>query len=496
MKLGVRAPEFPQDVDWFNTPHPLGLGKDLKGKVVLIDFWTFCCINCMHVLPDLKRLEKKYSEELVVIGAHSAKFNNEKISENIRKSLMRYEIEHPVFNDHDMILWRASGVSAWPTLLLVDTQGRAVLQVSGEGNYEILDAAIQELIRIGERDGTLKRGVLPLRPEQDQKEAETLRFPGKIRAYPGRLVITDSNHNRIVITDVNGKIEEIIGSGEEGRSDGDFSAAQFHHPQGAILSGDFIYIADTENHLLRRADLKNKIVETIAGTGDGMRTRPMFEGQPQKALRVPLNSPWDVAQLGDFLYIAMAGSHQIWRYDLKKHDIKTYAGTGAESIVDGAIKHSAFSQPSGIVSDGTSRLYIADSEVSAVRWIDTEKEQVYTLVGTGLFDFGDRDGSFESALFQHGLGVDAAGNKVYFADTYNDRIKELNLETKRVESIFGRGKEGYKDGAAGEAGFFEPGGLSVLDDKIYVADTNNHKIRVCDLKTKQVSTLEIKFEGA
>ncbi len=491
--LGIRAPEFPQGVDWFNVPRPLTMRGDLKGKIVLIDFWTFCCINCMHVLPDLAKLEKKYPNELVVVGAHSAKFANEKISENIRKSIMRYEVAHPVLNDRDMFLWQQYGVSAWPTLVLVDPRGRLVLQVSGEGNYEALDMAIAELIRIGERDGTVKRGPLELKKESDAMESEMLRFPGKVRAYPDRLIISDSNHNRILVTDLNGQIQEIIGSGEEGWEDGSFSAAQFHHPQGAVLDGDFIYVADTENHLLRRADLKNKTVETIAGTGQKMPGRLVHRKKPYKGLNVPLNSPWDLAVLDGKIYIAMAGAHQIWVYDPNLDSVEQFAGTGAESIKDGPLKSAVFSQPSGITADAEKKLlFVADSEVSAVRMIDLDKKEVRTLVGTGLFDFGDKDGNFDTALFQHGLGVDVSGGKVYFSDTYNDRIKEMDLERKQVKSIFGSGKEGLKDGKGSAAEFYEPGGLSVLGDKIYVADTNNHKIRAADLKTGEVTTLDVR----
>lgn len=488
IQFGVRAPEFPKGLDWFNTPKPLTLA-DLKGKVVLLDFWTFCCINCMHVIPDLKKLEAKYPNELVVVGVHSAKFDNEKISGNIKASILRYELKHPVVNDHEMLLWRQYGVSSWPTIAVLDPEGRVVLQVAGEGNYDILDEAIGELIRIGERDGKLVRGSFELKQESDGMESEMLRFPGKVRAYPDRLIIADSNHNRILVTNLAGEILETIGSGNEGREDGTFAEAQFNHPQGIALDGDFIYIADTENHLLRKADLKNRVVETIAGTGQQALGR--YPGG--KALEVPLNSPWDIVKHGDDFYVAMAGAHQIWVYRPKKKAVvEPLAGNGGESIVDGSFRSSAFSQPSGLASDGKNRIYVADSEVSAVRFIDLKAEEVETLVGTGLFDFGDQDGKFGAARFQHCLGIEVKGDKVYLADTYNDRIKELDLARGKVRSIFGTGKEGFRDGKAGEAQFYEPGGLSVLEDKLYVADTNNHKIRVCDLKTGEVTTLVIR----
>ncbi|MBI4971163.1 MAG: redoxin domain-containing protein [Candidatus Omnitrophica bacterium] len=493
IKLGVHAPQFPYGLDWFNVNQSLAI-EDLRGKVVLLDFWTFCCINCMHIIPDLKKLEAKYPNELVVVGVHSAKFDNEKASENIRKSILRYELKHPVVNDHDMVLWRQYAVSSWPTLALVDTEGRVVLQVSGEGNYEVLDQAIAELIRLGKRDSTLKSGPFALKLEQDGMESSPLRFPGKIRAYADRLVIADSNHNQILVTDLNGNILETIGSGREGKKDEKFSEAEFNHPQGVALDGDFIYVTDTENHLLRRADLKKKTVETVAGTGVQAPGRVQTK-KPFKGLDVPLNSPWDIVKIGDDFYIAMAGAHQIWKFYPQKGTVEPYAGNGGESILDGPLSFSAFSQPSGLATDGKAVLYVADSEVSAARYVDVNAGRVRTLVGTGLFNFGDRDGDFDTALFQHGLAIDVRGDKVYFADTYNDRIKELDLKKKTVKSIFGSGQAGYRDGKGADTQFYEPGGLSVLGDKIYVADTNNHKIRVCDLKTGEVTTLVVKAKA-
>jgi thiol-disulfide isomerase/thioredoxin len=114
----VRAPEFPAGMQWLNTATPLRLA-DLRGKIVLLDFWTYCCINCMHIIPELTALERKYPNELVVIGVHSAKFHNEGDSENIRQAILRYEIQHPVVNDRDFRIWRSYAVRAWPTLMVI-----------------------------------------------------------------------------------------------------------------------------------------------------------------------------------------------------------------------------------------------------------------------------------------------------------------------------------------------------------------------------------------
>ncbi|HEX2869201.1 MAG TPA: thioredoxin-like domain-containing protein [Ignavibacteriales bacterium] len=128
------APEFPDGLDWLNVDHPIKL-SDLRGKVVLLDFWTFCCINCMHIIPDLKKLEAKYPGELAVIGVHSAKFLSEQETGNIRQAILRYDIEHPVVNDKDFKIWTSYGANAWPTVVLIDPRGDVVGHHSGEGVY-------------------------------------------------------------------------------------------------------------------------------------------------------------------------------------------------------------------------------------------------------------------------------------------------------------------------------------------------------------------------
>ena len=286
------------------------------------------------------------------------------------------------------------------------------------------------------------------------------------------------------ITDFAGKLIETIGGGAAAAKDGDFSQSSFNRPQGLALDSDVLYVADTENNLIRRVDLKTKKVETIAGTGK----LEDFNGKGGKAKTTGLRSPWDLSLVGKNLYIAMAGSHQIWRMDLEKNVLEPYAGTQAEARLDGKIGESAFAQPSGIVSNGKS-LFVADSESNIIREINFQEETVETLVGGDLFDFGDIDGEEDDVRLQHPLGVALYNDKVLIADTYNHKIKLLDPDAKTVITFLGTGKSGQTDGKTPT--FYEPGGLSVADGKIFVADTNNHAIRVVDLKTKEVSTLKI-----
>jgi thiol-disulfide isomerase/thioredoxin len=480
------APELEGGTAWLNTAAPIRL-KDLKGKFVLLDFWTYCCINCIHTLPDLARLEKKYANQLVVIGVHSAKFDNEKDSEAIRKAILRYEIEHPVVNDPEMKIWRSYGARAWPTLALIDPEGNHMGNASGEGNFELIDKILTKYIPKFREKKVLNEKPIKFELARFSETGRSpLFFPGKVLADQGsnRLFIADSTHHRIVITNLEGKKIAVAGNGLAGKADGDFDSASFNDPQGLAVKGDLLFVADRKNHLIRELDLKRKKVRTVAGSGDQGTDRRVDSGKP---LEVGLNSPWDLTLIGDDLYIAMAGFHQIWKFDLKKEDLKTFAGAGPENIRDGPLNRALFAQPSGLTTDGKV-IYVADSEVSAIRAVPLDGDSpVTTLVGEGLFDFGDVDGTGEKVRLQHALGVGFKDGKVYIADTYNSKIKVLDPQTKECKTFLG----GQGDGWIGGPLFLEPGGLSFAGDKLFVADTNAHRIRVVDLKAKKVSTLKL-----
>jgi DNA-binding beta-propeller fold protein YncE len=481
----IHAPEITGGRGWLNTDKPLSIAA-LKGKIVLLDFWTYGCINCIHIIPDLKKLEAKYAKELVVIGIHSAKFQNEKETENIRRIILRYEIEHPVYNDSEYAVWQSYGIRAWPTQVLIDPAGYIVGGVSGEGNYDVIDQTIAKIVEEARKRGELNEEPLKLVLERAKVGDLPLAFPGKILAdaKTDRLFIADSNHNRLVVTKLDGTLVETIGTGDAGAADGAFDKATFYRPQGLALDGDSLYVADTENHLIRRVDLKTHNVETIAGTGQ--QTHDYFKSGPARS--VALSSPWDLQLVGRVLYIAMAGPHQIWQLDLDKNEVSTFAGSGREARIDGPLRESGFAQPSGLANDGKN-LYVADSESNIIRAIDINGGAVKTLVGGDLFEFGDVDGTGDDVRLQHPLGLASYGNKILIADTYNHKIKELDPKQEKVTTFLGTGKPGQADGTA--PSFYEPGGLTLANGNLYIADTNNHAIRVVDLKTKRVSTLRL-----
>jgi sugar lactone lactonase YvrE/peroxiredoxin len=444
---------------WFNVQKPL-TAQDLQGRVVLLDFWTYGCINCMHVMPDLKALEEKYKARgVVVIGVHSGKFDDEKDQENIRAAIMRNDLHHPVVDDSEYKVWEAFGVQAWPTLIVVGTNGEVALTVRGEGHRQELDDAIKQALDDGKKRGDLKDTPLALRTEQGEKKA--LAYPGKIIAGADRLYIADTNHNRVLEAQPNGEVVQRFEGG-------------FLRPQGLALDGTTLYVADTGNHVVKAIDLRTKAVRTVAGTGEKGRPR---EGD---ALQSKLASPWDVLVLSGVLYVANAGTHQLVAVENGK--LRVAAGSGREARVDGPAASAALAQPSGLATDGAS-VFFADSEASSVRRYDPKARTVETLVGKDLFDFGDEDGRFADARLQHCLGLAFDGGALYVTDTYNHKVKRLDLQARTVGTVFGDRKH---------AALYEPGGLAVLGGKLYVADTNHSRIVVYDPKTKVERELVLK----
>ena len=484
----VHAPELVPNMGWLNTTGPLRLSHELKGQVVLLDFWTYACINCMHILPDLAYLEDKYKNQpFQVIGVHSAKFKNESSSANIEEAIKRYGIRHPVVVDKQMAIWEKYSVHSWPTFILIDSRGYVVGETSGEGQREVLDKAVQQVLDEGRKNHSLASAPLHLQPTElmDSKSSAAttpLSFPGKILADAAskRLFIADSGHNRIVIStlpDASGKsvLLGVVGSGKIGSADGNFAAASFHSPQGMALKGDTLFVADTNNHLIRAIDLATSTVKTIAGTGQ--------QGQDRTGGAIgtaqALNSPWDVALLNNSLIIAMAGTHQIWRMDLPSGKVQAWAGNGREDIVDGPLMEASFAQPSGLaVLHG--HVYEADAEVSGIRDIDPVAGTVKTVVGVGLFDFGDIDGKGSVVRLQHAIGIAAWGDVLLVADTFNHKLKRIDPATKESKTVAGTGKPGSELNGK-NVSFAEPSGVSVIGNTAFVADTNNNRVVEGDL---------------
>ncbi|QNP71426.1 redoxin domain-containing protein [Streptomyces roseirectus] len=458
-RVRVRAPELIGKGGWLNTGDRQYTLSDLRGRIVVLDFWTFCCINCLHVLDELRELEERHADTVVVIGVHSPKFVHEAEHQAVVDAVERYGVEHPVLDDPELATWKQYAVRAWPTLVVIDPEGYVVAQHAGEGHVHAIERLVTELEAEHAAKGTLRRGDGPyVAPEP---EPTALRFPGKALVLPsGHFLVSDTTRHQLVELAEDGEsVVRRIGSGARGFTDGTAATAAFSEPQGlALLDDGAVIVADTVNHALRRVDLATGDVTTLAGTG-----RQWWQGSPTSgpAREIDLSSPWDVALFGGRVWIAMAGVHQLWAYDPAGGTVSVAAGTTNEGLVDGPGAQAWFAQPSGLAATDD-RLWLADSETSALRWVDPDGT-VHTAIGTGLFDFGHRDGAAGQALLQHPLGVTALPDgSVAISDTYNHALRRYDPATGEVTTL--------------ATDLREPSDAVLVGDDLVVVESARHRL--------------------
>jgi sugar lactone lactonase YvrE/thiol-disulfide isomerase/thioredoxin len=454
-----RAPDLDRVGTWLGTDRPLLLRGALKGRVVLLDFWTSGCVNCLHALPVYRALEERLrGQPFQVVGIHSGKFEAEKEVSAVAEAMARHGIDHPVGTDSDLVVWDQYAIHGWPTAVLVDARGYAVAWFRGEPELGTLTAWVQAALDDGRARGVLAPGPAEFR-RPGPGETGPLAFPGKVLLLSaGGLAVADSGHHRLLLLDAAGKLVRAVGSGLEGFSDGTADVASFRSPQGLAERDGALYVADTGNHAVRKVDLPSGRVETLAGTGR------KAEGAIQPAAdarTASLRSPWDLTFLGDTLWIAMAGSHQLWRLDVRSGALSAGAGSGREGLDDGPLAEATFAQPSGLATDGHV-LYVADSEASAIRRVDPAAGTVRTLAGEGLFDFGLRDGPLARARFQHPQGLALGGGALWVSDTFNGAVRRISLADGQVSTV--------------ARSLAQPGGLTVAGGRLVVADTDHHRL--------------------
>lgn len=473
MNARVVAPELPPNLDWINTDQPPSLDA-LRGRVVLINFWTYDCVNCINLLPDLRYFENKYHDGVSVLGVHAPKYDTQRQPGAVLKAVNRHHIRHPVASDPGYLAWQAYGVQAWPTLAVIDAQGQLAALLPGEGRRQETDALVANLLDEAAASDTrvYESGVNAVRPEP----RAPLRFPGKLLATESSLWIADSGHNRILECNHDGRIRRQFGSGNPGYWDGRGQDSGFTDPQGMAIVKDALYVADSGNHAIRRIRLLDGEIETVAGTGALGHDLPHEYIEPTK---VAMSAPSDVAALGDNLYIAVSGQNQIWQLVLNRNKLSALAGSGQLGIADGSGLAACFAQPSSLSVIGQ-QLVVADSAGSAIRLLRLLDNRVSTLIGTGLYDFGDVAGKREAARLQHPLAVCAdARGLVFVADSYNGKIKALNLRSGELRAL----NLPYR--------FQEPAGLSMAAGALWIANTNAHEIVRVDLGSGQVKRLTI-----
>ena len=431
----LRAPEL-TGRGWLNTGgQDLSL-EELRGRIVVLDFWTFCCVNCLHVLDELRPLEEKYADSLVLIGVHSPKFEHEADADALAAAVERYAVHHPVLDDPELATWQAYTARAWPTLVVIDPEGYIVASMSGEGHAHGLSVLVEELIAEHSAKGTLRQGDSPYAAPPPPETA--LRFPGKAAVLPdGSFVVSDTTHHQVVHLEPDLVTERARfgGPGVLNEPQGVLALP----PETAERVGYDVVIADSVNHQVRGLRLADGSLTLLAGTGRQLRER----SGSGPALKQDLSTPWDVAWFIDRVVIAMAGVHQLWALHLAAdpadNTVAVLGGTSSEGIRDGAADEAWFAQPSGLaVSADGRRLWVADSETSALRSLDLTDEGfvVGTHVGQGLFDFGHRDGPAQQALLQHPLGVTVLPDgSVAVSDTYNGAVRRFDPVAREVSTL-------------------------------------------------------------
>jgi thiol-disulfide isomerase/thioredoxin len=484
-----KAPELIGDT-WFGTENPrLGIA-DFKGRFLLLDFWTLCCVNCHHVLAELRPVEEAFKDVLTVVGVHSPKFEYEKLPESVAAAIARHEIHHPVLNDPNMTTWQSYGVRAWPTLVLVDPRGEIIATYSGEGHAHAIEALLTQLTAEYEATGELVRGPGPYLPPLPS--SLVLKQPGKIVAIPKRhqallagaeLLVSNSGAHTLVGITTQNLTEPVvtIGSGTRGTDDGSFETASFAEPYGARFLdeelankvGAHLLIADTANHLIRAVNLESKKVFTIAGTGSQWMQKDQTEGP---ALQINISTPWDIEVHEGQLLIAMAGEHRIWKYDFENKTLGIFAGTTNEGMVDGLNSEAWFAQPSALVASKSTpgKVWIIDAETSALR--STQNGKTTSQVGKGLFDFGHVDGPVDQALLQHPLGaLELPDGSVLIADTYNKAIRKFSPSTNKVSTL--------------SRNLSEPSDLELIET------ATGPKLAVVEAATNRITLLPIEAEA-
>jgi len=470
-----KAPEPSQGQGaWLNVDRPLRLSDELKGRVVLLAFWTTSSISCSQTLPMLAGLQARFANgPFTVVGVHAGKFDAERDGALVRAAMAREGVSFPVVMDTDYFVWALYGVKGWPTLALIDTEGYVVAMESGEIDGRVLEFAIHNLLADGERRGVLAKAPPAWKAEAPPAPTGPLAFPGKVAALGGdRLAVSDSGHHRVLVLNAKGEVLQTIGSGKRGFADGDFASAAFDSPQGLAVRGDTLFVADSGNHAVRQVELSKNAVTTAVGTGElGRGQREMRGMSPVIALR----SPWDVAVSGDALFIAMAGSNQVYRHSFSKGTVEPWVGAGVEEKTDGPADKAAFARPSGLAVDGVT-LFVADSGSSALRQVHTATGETSTLVGQGLFTFGDADGAKADARLQFPLGVAMLGDALFVADTFNGKVKRV-----------------AKDGSVRTVAtsLTRPGGLAAVGTRLLVADTDAHRLVWVDPGTGAVEPLAV-----
>lgn len=466
------APEFPAALEWVNCD-ALSM-EDQRGRVVVLAFWSASSAYCHNLLLDLQAMSARYSDSLTLIAVHTPKFEAERSSRLALKTVNRIGFRGPLLHDPEFILWQHYEVAGWPAVVLIDTHGKVARNFAGDDARGDVEAAVASLFEEAGAEARVYESMPPcLRPEPRLP----LSFPCGLAVSANHLYVVDSGHHRVLECTHEGRVLRQFGTGTPGFVDGNASESCFNMPRGIYLGRDYLYVTDTGNHAIRRIGLLNGDTDTIAGNGSRGSSAQLT---PQQPTGCGMDSPWAITGNFDKLFIAMASGHQIWEYDQIKRSLRVLVGTGQIGIGDGAGDRAQLAQPAGLALIQQT-LYVADSAASAIRGVHIQGGQIHTLIGHGLYEYGDQDGARHTALLQHPLGIalDSKAPQLWIADSYNNHLKFLRLgggEMRRFELSYRLN---------------EPAAIATSPGLIWVANTNSHEVLRIDIESAQVRRLPI-----
>jgi len=479
------APSFPKELEVFNTDRPISL-QDLEGRIVLIYFWSYSILECELLIKQIQQLEREFSDSLSVVGIHSPKFEGEKDREQLRKSILRLGIEHPIINDKDFRIWGKYGAKVWPTSMLITPLGDVSGFITGSTVYDALYEGIEALQTQFEMYLNPTK-LIPLKRENLRTPQSVLSFPMGVIADPltKKLYIADTANHRIVVTTTEGQVLFVIGNGFAGFADGAFETAQFDSPQGlALLNGD-LYVADSGNNKIRRINTTSRFVETLPIQ------EYSFEFDAEGTNDTGVFIPTGLLSYGKTLLIASSGNNLIFSFDTESEQLLPFAGSGRLQLKDGKNETVDFAQPTSIAKAAGS-LFVADSLSSSLRLMKEEENSVVvtTISGKSLFEYGDALGDTEHSLFQYPRALTYSSGKLFVTDSLNHKIKAIDPIAFQASLITGA-EPGFVDGDFKEARFDFPTAITALDNSLYVCDTNNSAIRVVSLQNQTVNSLAL-----
>ena len=470
--FGKPAPALHPSLDWLNAD-PQTIANQ-RGRVLALLFWNASSVYSQNLIGELTRLRARHPLALSVIGIHLPKFDAEIDPRTVSRAVNQLDIDFPVANDRGWAVWQQYGITGWPSVALIDPLGRLREIYTGDDQADAIDGAISTLV---EESGGSTTFPEPGARSTIGRDRATLAFPSGLAVSDSHLYIADTGHHRILECAHEGRVLRAFGTGHPDLVDGPPGEAAFRSPRGLCIVRGSLYVADTGNHALRRIELSDGQVETLLGSA---RPGQPIEGSFSVPADCPLNLPWAVAGAFDRLFIAVTGCNQIWEYELGYSRLRFVAGTGELGIADGPGRNALFAQPSGLALVQQT-LYVADAAGSAIRVIQLQQDNVQTLVGQGLYEFGDHDGGRREARLQYpqAIALDANAPVLWIADTYNGSLRKLRL---------GGGDVTTQDLPQP---LYQPAALASSADALWIADGVNHEILRYDLESGLLARVQI-----